>query len=180
MWLPKGNDLQIKRQTSDTSLVLWLHKSQTQARDVQLLNSIHYQHTPIRQHEYIHGSVQIRLCQTRTKHTTCLPAGLVNAPAWLPISSETSPLGPMENPRRWVQDQTQRRGPWPMSRLADCCRVRLSCCCQRARVEGDTLKLSPFCLPKTPGGTVVKWPNNTHINKKMLDLKLLSHQGVTI
>lgn len=150
VWLPKGNDLQIKRaDIRHKSGPLVTQKPNTGER-CALLNPIHYQHTPIRQHEYIHGSVQIRLCQTHTKHTTHLPAGLAKPPAWLPISSETSPPGPMENPRRWVQGQTQRRGPWPMSRLADCCRVRLSCCCQRARVEGDTLKLPPFCLPKTP------------------------------
>jgi len=82
------------------------------------------------------------------------PCRARQTPACTNLLWDESPGAHGESQRGGVRGQTQRRGPWPMSRLADCCRVRLSCCCQRARAEGDTLKLPPFCLPKTPS---IQW-----------------------
>lgn len=165
VWQPKGNDLQIKRaDIRHKSGPLVTQKPNTGERRA-LLNPIRSQHTPNRQHEYIHGSVQIRLCQTRTKHTTSLPEGLAKPPAWLPISSETSPPG--------AHGESQREGAGPDTKKGTMANVKAGWLLQgeaqlllsEGKSGGWHPEAAPFLSSEDTWNTMLKWPDNTHINK---------------
>jgi len=94
------------------------------------------------------------------------PCRARQTPACLPISSETSPLGPMENPRGGGAGPDTKKGTMANVKAGWLLQGEAQLLLSEGKSGGWHPKAAPFLSSKDTQYTMVKWPNSTHINKQ--------------